>query len=179
MSTTQASAFHHPPMHTNQQKAKWQRCRGCVEVLWCHSHVVCLDFEGSVSTYACFQCVLQAVATATWCGSLEAGGTFYSWIPVGNAERLLHLTQESCHLNSNDIPAVAQWFRLTSQFYSIFHFINCKKVLAHTLQVWLCKRYARLWYTSLQYTILYSKWLLVTTHWPSCTQVSIFLQCSN
>ena len=30
------------------------RCRDAVEVLWCHSHLVWLVFEGSISTCACF-----------------------------------------------------------------------------------------------------------------------------
>ena len=34
----------------------WQngtRCRDGVKVLWCHSHLVWLVFEGSIPTYAC------------------------------------------------------------------------------------------------------------------------------
>ena len=34
----------------------WQngtRCRDGVNVLWCHSHLVWLVFEGSIPTYAC------------------------------------------------------------------------------------------------------------------------------
>ena len=35
----------------------WQngtRCRDGVNVLWCHSHLVCLVFEGSIPTSVCF-----------------------------------------------------------------------------------------------------------------------------
>ena len=38
----------------------WQndtRCRDSLKVLWCHSHFVCLVFEASIPTCACF-CVL-------------------------------------------------------------------------------------------------------------------------
>ena len=52
-STTYHTAFHIPPLHTtNKHKeylSKWQHNKGCrdgVKVLWCHSHLVWLVFEG-------------------------------------------------------------------------------------------------------------------------------------
>ena len=45
-----------PPMHTTNTTS-WQngtRCGDGVKVLWCHSHLVWLVFEGSIPTWACF-----------------------------------------------------------------------------------------------------------------------------
>ena len=56
-STTHSTAFHNPPMHTTNTRHNWQnstRCRDDVKVLWCHSHLVWLVFEGSIPTCACF-----------------------------------------------------------------------------------------------------------------------------
>ena len=54
MSTTQASAFHHPPIcaQTNTRQ-NGTRCREYVKVLSCCSHLVCLVFKGSIPTCAC------------------------------------------------------------------------------------------------------------------------------
>ena len=60
--TTHPTAFHNPFLYTtNKHKAslcKWQqigtRCRDGVKVLWCHSHLGWLVFEGSIPTRACF-----------------------------------------------------------------------------------------------------------------------------
>ena len=60
-SNTLSTAFHNPAMHVCTQltntKHSWQngtRCRDGVNVLWCHSHLVCLVFEGSIPTCICF-----------------------------------------------------------------------------------------------------------------------------
>ena len=56
-STTHPTAFYNPPMHTTNTRHSWQngtRCRDGVNVLQCHSHLVWVVFEGSISTCACF-----------------------------------------------------------------------------------------------------------------------------
>ena len=62
-STTHHTAFHNPPLPTtNKHKASylckwWQngtRCRDGGKVLWCHSHLLWLVFEGSIPTCTCF-----------------------------------------------------------------------------------------------------------------------------
>ena len=55
-SNTLPTAFHNPPMHTTKKTSSWQngtRCRDGVNVLWCHSHLVQLDFEGKFHPYMC------------------------------------------------------------------------------------------------------------------------------
>ena len=51
MSTIQASAFHHPLMHTNWQNGT--SCRDGVKVLWCRSHLVCLHGFWGFHPYTC------------------------------------------------------------------------------------------------------------------------------
>ena len=45
---------HNFPMHTTNIKHSWQngtRCRNSVKLLWCHSHIVWLVFEGSIPCF--------------------------------------------------------------------------------------------------------------------------------
>ena len=47
-STTHPTAFHSPPMLTTKHIASWQNGTRCRKLLWCHSHLVWLVFDGSI-----------------------------------------------------------------------------------------------------------------------------------
>ena len=44
----------HPLTNTKHSWQNGTKCRDGVELLWCHSHLVWLVFEGSIPTCACF-----------------------------------------------------------------------------------------------------------------------------
>ena len=54
-STTQPTAFHHPPMHTTNTRQNGTRFRDGVKVLWYRSHLVWLVFESFIPTCTCFR----------------------------------------------------------------------------------------------------------------------------
>ena len=72
--------------HT-QGIASWQngtRCRDGVKVMWCHSHLVWLVFEGPILTCACFHSenffVTRFLPLAIWCVIMTALDVTMSWL---------------------------------------------------------------------------------------------------